>query len=543
MTDPNQFFSFSGDMTTLSMTVTNPYSSKSYYLDDEYNVNNSVYEGGSGFDYISMSSAGDFLNITNEFGVQVVKNIEYFNAGAGGDFISVAHADISYGDVIIRGAAGDDILWGNDGNDDISGAAGNDIIDGGGGNDELSGNQDNDQIFGGIGDDIISGGDGNDFLYGGSDLGLRDLDKDFLDNVSFPDLQSNVNIVDLMPPGTSSLGVSGDNLSVDYRATADISFIKGQAGYNSTLAIYEVMDNGAIGNIDILWGNVKDAGYGVTHTIDIPTGEDGGAFGFFIIANGHKLNDNYDGLDITGDGNVSIIYDYGGANERAGSVHDDGNMLSTVYNDGVVEMVLEGATYHTTPRDGDNSLNPDHQTHVVSGQANNGDADVLRIGFEDLVNLGDADFEDVLFDFDVNEIRVDASEPGNDTLDGGAGDDYLYGEAGDDLLIVGEGLDQIYGGSGSDTIQFTVADEFIDVIHGFETGVGADVIDLSAVLEFGDDVTDAITDFVQLVQNGSDTEIQINAAGDGSGFASLAIIEGGVADSLVDLVNNGNLIA
>jgi len=543
-TDGNDFIFFTGDSQFLTTTITNPYSSKTYYLDDEYNVNNSSYDGGGGdFDILSMSSRGDFLTIKNDVGVQLIKNIEIILAGNGGDVIIFADDTLTYGDVDIRGGAGNDILWGNNGNDAIQGAFGDDIIDGGGGNDRLTGDNGNDQIFGGIGNDIIKGGDGNDFLYGGSDLGLRDLDKNFLDNVSFPDLQSNVNIVDLVPPGTSSLGISADNLSVDYQASAEITFQRGVAGYKNTLAIYEIDDDGTIANVDVLWANVKTAGFGVTHTIDIPTGTDGGDFGFFIIANGFGVNGRYAGLDIEGEGNVSIVYDYGGVSERAGNVNDDGDMLSTVYNDGVTELVLSGPTYHTTPRDGDNSLNPDNQTHVVSGQANDGDGNVLRIGFEDLPNLGDADYEDVLFDLDVNEIRVDASEVGNDILDGGAGDDVLYGEAGDDILIVGEGLDQIYGGSGSDTLQFTVADEFVDVIHGFESGVGGDVIDLSAVLDYGDEVTDMITDFVQLVQNGNDTEILINASGDGTGFASMAIIEGGVSDSLADLVNNGNLIA
>ncbi|MFK7839567.1 MAG: calcium-binding protein [Bdellovibrionales bacterium] len=543
-TNGNDFISFNdGTIQVVTTTLTNPYSSKSILIDDEYNVNSSVYDGLGGMDFFSMTSLGDFITITNDVGVQLIKNIEFFIAGNGGDVINLADADIEYGDVTILGGAGDDILWSNNGNDFIDGAPGNDIIDGGGGDDDLMGGSGNDQIFGGIGNDMITGGEGDDILFGGSDLGLRDLDKEFLDNISFPDLVEGTNIVDLVPPGTSSLGINGDNLSVNYEATAELTFLKGRAGYKNTLAIYEVANNGDIQNIDVLWANVKDAGFDNITTIDIPTGSDGGEFGFFIIANGFRVNDSYNGLDIEGDNNVSIIYDYGGANERIGNINDDGDMLSTVYNDGVTEVVLSGPTYHTTPRDGDNSINPDNKTHVVSGQASDGVTDVLRIGFEDLPNLGDADFEDVLFDLNINEIRVDASETGSDTIIGGAGNDSLYGEGGDDILIVGDGLDQIFGGSGSDIIRFDVADNLVDVIHGFDVGAGGDVIDLSLVLDFGDDLSDVITDFVQLVQNGNDTEIQINAAGDGTGFAAMAIIEGGVSDSLSDLVSNGNLIA
>jgi len=544
-TEFDDFILFSGNVQTITTTLTNPYSSKSYMVDDEYNVNDSVYDGLGGQDILSFTSFGDFLTIKNDVGVQLVKNVEVFLAGNGGDVINLADSDLTYGDVTILGGGGDDILWSNAGNDFINGADGNDIIDGGPGWDDLIGSAGNDQIFGGEGDDMLSGGDGDDFLYGGSDLGLRDLDKDFLDNISFPDLVEGTDIVDLVPPGTDSLGINDGNLSVNYEATAELTFQRGFAGYKNTLAIYEVADDGAIQNVQVLWGNVKDAGFGNTYTIDIPTGADGGEFGFFIIANGYRVNGNYAGLDIEGEGNVSIIYDYGGPNERAGNVNDDGDFLSTVYNDGVTEMVLNGPTYHTTPRGGDNSINPDDQTHVVSGQATDGDTEVLRIGFEDLPNLGDADFEDVLFDLDINEIRVDASELGNDTLDGGAGDDHLYGEAGDDLLIIGDGLDHAFGGAGSDTIKFTAADAMLDVIHGFESGVGGDVIDLEVVLNFDDPLTDLITDFVAFVQNGDDTEIHINQNGTGNAgdFAALAIIDGGTSDSVLDFFNNGNLIA
>ncbi len=542
-TEFDDFIFFTGSIQTVNTTLTNPYSSKSYLLDDEYNVNNASYDGLGGTDILSMSSMGEFLTIKNDFGVQLVKNIEIFLAGSGGDVINLADDTLTYGDVLILGGAGDDILWGNVGNDTITGSGGNDIIDGGPGNDNLSGNTDHDQIFGGQGDDVLNGDEGNDYLYGGTDLGLRDLDKDFMDNISFPQLIEGTNIVDLVPPGTSSLGVYADNLSVDYQATAELTFRQGFAGYKNTLAIYEIADNGTIQNVQVLWGNVKDAGIDVTYTVDIPTGADGGDFGFFIVANGYNRNGKYAGLDIEGAGNVSIIYDYGGANERLGTVYDDGNMLSTVYNDGVTEVVLNGHTYHTTARGGDASINHDGQTHVVSGLANNGDGESLRIGFEDLPNLGDADFEDVLFDFNINEIRVDASEPGNDTLDGGSGDDYLYGEAGNDMLIIGDGLDTVSGGSGADTFKFTVADSLIDVLTDFNAS--EDILDLESILSFDDTLGHVITDFVTLTQNGNDTEIRIDNDGlaNGSSFAALAIIQGGMSETVTDLFNNGNLIA
>ena len=223
-TEFDDFIFFTGQMTQITVSLVNPYTDKVFDIDDEFNLNNGVYDGLGGTDTLFMTSFGDFLTLKNDVGVQLVKNVEQFLAGNGGDVINLADSDIIYGDVTILGGAGDDILWSNVGNDFISGNQGNDIIDGGPGHDELQGDEGNDQIFGGKGNDILQGNDGDDILYGGTDLGLRELDKDFMDDISFPELIEGTDIVDLVPPGTDSLGVSMDNLSVDYEATAELTF-------------------------------------------------------------------------------------------------------------------------------------------------------------------------------------------------------------------------------------------------------------------------------------------------------------------------------
>lgn len=540
-TNGNDVIFFTGTLQQITATLTNPYSSKEFDVDDEFNVNNSSYDGLGGFDTMLLSNLGDYLSITDNVGIQVVQNVENFIAGNGGDFINLADSNILYGDVTILGGAGDDILWANVGNDTISGANGNDILDGGPGHDTLDGNADNDQIFGGEGDDILRGGTGDDILFGGTDLGLIDLDKDFIDNITFPDLIEGTNIQNLIPPGTPALGINSDNLTVSYDASATLTFREGFAGYNNTLGIYNIAQDGTIQMASVLWANVKDAGIDTEHSIDLPVGEDGGQFGFFIIANGDRVNDEYVGLDITGDGVISFVYDHGGPNERAANINDDGNMVSVVYDDGVTTQVLDGYHYHTTPRGDTPDINWDGDTHAVSGLLDLANQDVLRIGFEDLPNLGDADYEDVLFDLDIDRIRVDASEQGNDTLIGGAGNDILYGEAGDDILIIGNGFDQVYGGSGADQFVYDIGDGLADKIFDFNAGEG-DVLNISNILTAYDPLTDVLTDFVDLVQNGSDTEVHISPNGDGN-FGAVAVFDGGINDTLADLINNGNLVA
>ena len=64
--------------------------------------------------------------------------------------------------------AGNDLLSGGDGYDDLFGGLGNDTLNGGTGWDWLFGGEGNDSLNGGAGDDLLVGGPGDDTLTGGS---------------------------------------------------------------------------------------------------------------------------------------------------------------------------------------------------------------------------------------------------------------------------------------------------------------------------------------------------------------------------------------
>jgi len=92
----------------------------------------------------------------------------------GGGFIS--WADGIYGGytiangVIIENATGgkaNDVIIGNEANNNISGGSGADQIEGGDGYDTLSGNNGSDFLYGGAGNDTINGMNGADTMYGG----------------------------------------------------------------------------------------------------------------------------------------------------------------------------------------------------------------------------------------------------------------------------------------------------------------------------------------------------------------------------------------
>lgn len=476
---------------------------------------------GDGHDTITIEALTNSVHWSNVFDI---------NSGAGNDTITFT-GDKGITQVKVNSGEGDDTIT-------LHSNYKTSLVDAGEGNDTVLGGTGADTIYGGEGDDHLIGGAGNDILYGGNNDAPILVDKHFHDDILFPQLQERRDIRTTSPSGESSLGVKDPNLSVDFDATAIITFRNGGAGYNNSLGVYSIAEDGTIQMASLLWENVKTAGYNKAHQVDLP-GE-GGDFGFFIIADGDRKNAGYDDLDTATEGNLKFVFDYGGANERAATIHDNGNQISLVYDDGVTSKVLQGHVYHTTERGASADLNADGKVHAVSGLANDGNANVLKIGFEDLYNLGDADFEDVLFELDIKTFSIDTSEQGNDILEGGDGNDILYGEGGNDILIGGNGNDILYGGTGSDTFVF---DSFIgvDTVKDFERGL--DTLNLTDLLDGYDSSISSANAFIKLVMNGNNTHIHVNADGVGNDFVKIATVEGvKLGVDVQALIDEGSMI-
>ena len=137
---------------------------------------------------------------------------------------------------------------------------------------------------------------------------------------------------------------------------------------------------------------------------------------------------------------------------------------------------------------------------------------------------------------------------GADTIHGDDGNDLLHGGEGDDTLYGDDGLDTLYGGGGADTFVFEAASAFndIDVVKDFSTG-DADVIDLIDILDaVYNPLSDLITDFVEMTDDGSNTVLKVDRDGTGGtyGFEQIATLEGvtGLTDEAA-LESAGRLIA
>ena len=117
--------------------------------------------------------------------------------------------------------------------------------------------------------------------------------------------------------------------------------------------------------------------------------------------------------------------------------------------------------------------------------------------------------------------------PQSQSLVGLAGDDIINGGLGDDVLYGGSGVDELYGEGGADVFVFESASAFSDSdnIRDF-SAIDGDAIDISDLLVGYDPVTDAITDFVQITDDGSDSTLSVDSDGGADNFVAVAIIYG-----------------
>ena len=590
-TTGNDLLFFQGLLGQITMSLTNPYTGEVILIDDEFNINTTSYDGLDGNDTLVLSNLGDAIFLTDSQGTQVVTSIETFQAGNGDDIIDLSHATITYGDTTIFGGLGNDILWGNVGADLIRGSNGNDIINGGPGNDELRGENDNDTIYGGDGDDLLVGGSGDDTLIGGagsdtyvtglgnniiiegssSDINLIQLDvgvdfsglefifslfdpQNFDLTINIPVVSSSILIQDHFAAPDSGIDeiIFSDNSTFDLRTIEkpDPVFTTGTTGNDTLIGTDDDVDF-----IEGLAGNDVLEGRGSGDQLDGGLGSDlldGGSGNDLLIYSGDAIWPTSFVAFNVGSPDSIIFGDQVVINPRYRS-HDGfegGDGIDTLRLGSDSEALFLDDSFSPNPF-GFNTARISNIEIIEAGEGNDiVDLTSTQFSYGDIIILGEAG-DDVLWSNAGND-RLEGgagtdhldSGTGNDVLIGGAGNDTFFGRDGNDTFVVGEDLDTIYTGAGSDTIVYDVLDSLTDILADFTTGVGGDVFNITDILDGYNPLNDSIFDFVQLVANGNDTEVHINADGDAGGaFTAVATISGGTNDTLVDLINNGNLVA
>jgi Ca2+-binding RTX toxin-like protein len=476
-----------------------------------------ILRGGEGNDTFKSGLGADDL-----YGGDGVDTASYIGAnyqvyaslltGGTGSFSSPATGDQYYSIENIIGGVNNDILtgdqfdnelWGSRGYDTLSGESGSDILHGGDGNDVLDGGLGDDFLYGDIGADTLVGGSGADVLDGGLHS----------DTASYASETSNVT-VDLSAVGFIGVGgeAAGDSyISIEsltggsgndtLTGDAGINVLTGNAGNDvlTGMAGNDELSGGS--GTDTLLGGIGNDNLHGGDDIDNLDGGDGndnlyGDAGNDLLVGG--LGSDYlyggDGDDTLqgGDGDDTLIggagvdvIDGGLGSNTASYVADTVGVtvnLSTGANG--VGGEAEGDSYlsinNLTGGFGGDTLTGDGGTNVLSGGSGDdnleglGGADALDggAGLNDTASYGNAtsgviasltgsfavgpvvtQTGDAAGDTFVNIENLSGTDY-NDTLIGNTANNTLIGGSGDDILEGFSGGDTLQGGSGVDTVSY-----------------------------------------------------------------------------------------
>jgi Ca2+-binding RTX toxin-like protein len=261
-----------------------------------------------------------------------------------------------------------------------------------------------------------------------------------------------------------------------------------------------------------------------------------GAGGMQLFVNGEPVDDN---ADFTG-GLVGNVEDLGiGSRVNGGlpfeGVIDEVAIYDRALTTDEIQRLFEGG------ESGSRVIGTAAADTLIGGS----DAEELRGGGGDDVVRGGAGDDDLFGGPGSDELRgagggdVVRGGAGDDDLFGGPGSDELRGGGGDDLLNGGRGEDLLTGGTGSDTFQVDRIGHGVDRIFGFEDGGDGDVLDLSAVIDFGGD--DEVDDFVRLNEADGNTAVEVDANGGGNNFTAVFDLVAVDGLDLANLVDDGNV--
>jgi len=443
---------------------------------------------------------GDYIKATNASGSKYLygPNGNYLSAGS-----KAGTSDILYGDDgaddVIRGLLGDDALFGYGGDDYIDGGDGGDIL------------------MGGLGKDTLIGGAGDDIIYGSSN-----------GSALTPESTTYQSPVATMPHVPSQgfswvaqasekdaeghwINILSGSIARDKQEGDDGNIIDAGAGEdwvaagtgNDTVHGGEDADEifGMAGS-DLLYGDGGDDRiYGdgavadgtVTETGAVQHGNDiliGGAGNDVLLGQGGD-DELYGGADddkMWGDDrdlDDTPAWIHGNDYLDGGTGNDQligGGKNDTLYggtgNDslwGDAGAVAPGnAGYITGVLHGNDYLDGEEGDDYVQGE---GGDDTLYGGVGNDVLIGDDAVARLSGQYHGDDFLDGGA--GADSLVGGGGDDTLYGGAGDDLLEGDQedlaesfhGNDQLFGGQGSDSLHGYAGNDFLD------GGTGDDYLD------------------------------------------------------------------
>ena len=411
-------------------------------------------DGGTGNDTLSLKgdySAGVIFTATT------VLNIEDIGLAAGFSYnLTMADATVAAGNTLtIKGDAlgvGDSLIF--DGSADVTG--GNFIIYGGAGNDALTGGHGNDTIISNGGTDIVHGGGGDDYIV----------------------MNANLTSADQIDGGTGTdvLSLKGNySAGVTFNATTvtNIEDIGLAAGFSYKLVVADA----TVGFGNTLTINGSGLGAGDSLIFDGSADVTGGNFVIYGGAGNDTLTGGYGDDTIKAGGGTDIVRGGGG---------DDYIVMTS--NLTAADQIDGGTGNDTLSLKGDYSAGVTFNATTVTNIEDIG----LAAGFSYNLTIADATVaagntltikggalgagDSLIFDGSADVTG------GNLIIYGGAGNDTLTGGHGNDTIRAGNGTNTITGGGGSDIlVGGSGADQFVyngvsdstsatyDQVRGFDT--------------------------------------------------------------------------
>ncbi|MFI3155838.1 MAG: calcium-binding protein [Methylococcaceae bacterium] len=388
-----------------------------------------------------------------------------------------------------EGNGGNDVGFGNGGDDYLLGWQANDILDGGSGDDLLRGHRDGDLLYGGDGNDTLSGGYDNDTMYGG-------LGDDLINGyeVGLVDGNDGNDGADEIHGGAGNDTIyAGNGADVVYGDGGD-DIIYGCRG--------TIVDDYA----DKLYGGIEDDTYAIVDSLDIVTEYANEGTDTVNSSVTYTLRSNVENLTLTGTTAIN------GTGNTLGNILTGNSAANTLTGLGGNDIyyVDSGDTVVEASNSGTDTVNSSI-TYILPGNAEN-----LTLTGTSAINGTGNTLSNILIGNTAANI-----------LDGSTGSDTLTGSLGKDIFKL--------TALSTDTItDFSVADDTIQLENSVFTKLTATGTLKTANFKIGTAANDA-NDY--LVYNSGTGQLRYDADGNGSGAGTqIALLGTNLALSYEDFV-------
>lgn len=307
---------------------------------------------------------------------------------------------------------------------DITGTSNNDTLQGTAEDDLISGLNGQDTISGEGGDDSILGGGGDDIIYGDAGVGTAP------GNTATPLDLSIGNLVSDTSAGNNNAQVG------DAAVYSNIAQLEDGTPISGRLVLVETSDPNL--NVDLSGGNgfeiLLNSGAGSSSTLGGETATF--RLEFFDPATGLPVALNstatFNDLDRNSVGDQEAVTLDSDSFSAFGVAPDSSLNITNAPG-----SVTANGTETNSPSDQDAWFSAEFE-----------DRSFIDFTLETRTTQSGFSMNGDL----IEDVVVEPIEPGNDTIDGGSGQDTIFGQDGDDSLSGGDGDDDVFGGSGEDNL-------------------------------------------------------------------------------------------